>query len=409
MPLFWRILLLNALGLLAAIALLPGPVGVSTPVPLTAATLLMAGLAAMRGANAQLPRAGLAPLQRLTRAMATIGLPRPGQRPAAGGQAEVAGLITTFVTLAGRLEEVRTTSSTRALSAQEAERRRSAREPHDQAGQTLAAVRLELERVAVLRRPSRWRAAPRQETTRAGLDGGPPAGAPACRAPGRWTNSVRPARPRLSPPTSPGPAWPRATDSAETRRRRAGGPDSSTTDLAGPRLPARHRLSGHRPPLGRAGAGLVHHRPRRTPACPRAIDSADTRRPSAEQGAGLARHRPHQTPPARAPPTRRTPAAPRPSRGPDSPATGSHRSNSPAWPGTPGSLCGVPPAPADSCVSMTTAAAPATRRREPASGGMRERALLVGADLAPGRPGGGTEVRHTVPVPVRHPDRNGRS
>ncbi|MFD5482706.1 hypothetical protein ACFWJP_36010 [Streptomyces hawaiiensis] len=376
MPLFWRILLLNALVLIAAMALLPGPVGVSTPVPLTAATLLMAGLAAMRGANAQLPRAGLAPLQRLTRAMATIGLPRPGQRPAAGGQAEVAGLITTFDTLAGRLEEVRTTSSTRALSAQEAERRRSAREPHDETGQTLAAVRLELERVAVLRRPSRWRAAPRQETTRAGLDGGPPERPPAApRDAGRTRSGRRAHVPRH-------------------RLRRA---------LPGRAPPTRRRPTAPRPSGGRT-------RPPPTspdPACPRATDSADTRRPSAEQGAGLARHRPHRTPPAPAPPTQRTPAAPRPSRGPDSPATGSHRSNSPAWHGTPGSLCGVPPAPADSCVSMTAAAVPATRRREPASGGMRERALLVGAGLAPGA----EAPRSATPSPYPYvtPDRNGRS
>ncbi len=40
---------------------------------------------------------------------------------------------------------------------------------------------------------------------------------------------------------------------------------------------------------------------------------------------------------------------------------------------------------------------------------MRERALLVGADLGLGPgPEKGTEVRLTVPLPVRDPDRNGR-
>lgn len=41
--------------------------------------------------------------------------------------------------------------------------------------------------------------------------------------------------------------------------------------------------------------------------------------------------------------------------------------------------------------------------------GMRERALLVGADLSLGPgPEKGTEVRLTVPLPLRDPDRNGR-
>ncbi|MFD7246319.1 hypothetical protein [Streptomyces massasporeus] len=54
MPLFWRILLLNALVLIAATALLLGPVTVSTPVPPTEAAVLTVGLAALLVANALL-------------------------------------------------------------------------------------------------------------------------------------------------------------------------------------------------------------------------------------------------------------------------------------------------------------------------------------------------------------------
>ncbi len=82
-PLFWRIFLLNAVVLIGATALLLGPVTVSTPVLLTEAAVLTGGLAAMLIANGLL-RIGLAPLQRLTRAMTTTDLLRPGLvRPSA--------------------------------------------------------------------------------------------------------------------------------------------------------------------------------------------------------------------------------------------------------------------------------------------------------------------------------------
>ncbi|WP_346090223.1 HAMP domain-containing sensor histidine kinase, partial [Streptomyces erythrogriseus] len=148
MPLFWRIFLLNAVVLIVATALLLGPVTVSTPVLLTEAAVLTVGLAAMLVANALLLRVGLAPLQRLTRAMNTTDLLRPGHRTAVGGRGEIAELITTYNTMLDRLEDERATSSARALSAQEAERRRIARELHDEVGQSLTAVLLQLKRAA---------------------------------------------------------------------------------------------------------------------------------------------------------------------------------------------------------------------------------------------------------------------
>ncbi|WP_455355517.1 HAMP domain-containing sensor histidine kinase [Streptomyces sp. SYSU K217416] len=172
MPLFWRIFLLNAAVLLAATALLLlGPVTVSTPVLLTEAAVLTGGLAAMLVANAVLLRIGLAPLQRLTRAMTTADLLRPGSRPTAGGHGEIAELIETFNTMLDRLEAERATSSARVLSAQEAERHRIAQELHDEIGQTLTAVLLELRRVADHAPPGVRRELHQvQETTRASLD-----------------------------------------------------------------------------------------------------------------------------------------------------------------------------------------------------------------------------------------------
>ncbi|MFS8197987.1 HAMP domain-containing sensor histidine kinase [Streptomyces sp. CWNU-52B] len=172
MSLFWRIFLLNAAVLIAATALLLlGPVTVSTPVLLTEALILTAGLAVMLIADVVLLRLGLAPLQRLTRAMATIDLLRPGPRPVPAGHGEIADLIKTFNSMLGRLEAERATSNARALSAQEAERRRIAQELHDEIGQTLTAVLLELKRVAD-QAPASLRAELHQvqETTRDSLD-----------------------------------------------------------------------------------------------------------------------------------------------------------------------------------------------------------------------------------------------
>ncbi|MGW7352909.1 sensor histidine kinase [Streptomyces sp. NPDC054784] len=172
MSLFWRIFLLNAAVLCAAAALLLlGPVTVSTPVLLTEALILSVGLAVMIIANAALLRLGLAPLQRVTRAMATTDLLRPGPRPAAAGHGEIADLIHTFNSMLDRLEAERATSTARALSAQEAERRRIAQELHDEIGQTLTAVLLELKRVAdASPAPVRDELRLVQESTRDSLD-----------------------------------------------------------------------------------------------------------------------------------------------------------------------------------------------------------------------------------------------
>jgi two-component system sensor histidine kinase UhpB len=171
--LFWRIFALNAVVLgLATALLLWAPVTVSVPVLLTEAVILVGGLAVMLVANAALLRIGLAPLDRLTRLMATVDLLRPGQRlPGPPGRGGVAELISSFNDMLERLESERATSSARALNAQEAERRRIAQELHDEVGQSMTAVLLALKRAAD-RSPEPLRAELRQaqETTRDSLD-----------------------------------------------------------------------------------------------------------------------------------------------------------------------------------------------------------------------------------------------
>ncbi|MCF1645745.1 sensor histidine kinase [Streptomyces indiaensis] len=169
--LFWRIFSLNAAGLVVATALLLGPVTVSTPVLVGEALVLLGGLVLLLAGNALVLRFGLVPLQRLDRAMATADLLRPGSRPVVSGPAETAGLITTYNTMLDRLEAERAAGTARALSAQESERHRIARELHDEVGQTLTAVLLQLKRVAD-RAPEdlREEVGQAQEATRAGLD-----------------------------------------------------------------------------------------------------------------------------------------------------------------------------------------------------------------------------------------------
>jgi two-component system sensor histidine kinase UhpB len=169
--LFWRIFSLNAAGLVVATALLLGPVTVSTPVRRGEAVVVLGGLALLLVANALVLRVGLVPLQRLGRAMAAADLLRPGVRAPVSGPAETAALITTYNTMLDRLEAERATGAAHALSAQERERHRIARELHDEVGQTLTAVLLQLKRVAD-RAPEELRedVGQAQEATRAGLD-----------------------------------------------------------------------------------------------------------------------------------------------------------------------------------------------------------------------------------------------
>jgi two-component system sensor histidine kinase UhpB len=103
--------------------------------------------------------------------MTTIDLLAPQPRPVVTGHAGIADLIEGFNAMLDRLEAERATSTALALRAQEAERRRVAQELHDEVGQTLTAVLLELTQAARhAPAPVAAQLAQVQETTRGSLD-----------------------------------------------------------------------------------------------------------------------------------------------------------------------------------------------------------------------------------------------
>ena len=83
-----------------------------------------------------------------------VDLTRPGQRvPVSDYESEASELAETFNEMLERLESERRDSTRRVLAAQESERLRIARELHDEVGQTLTAVLLQLGAHREARRP----------------------------------------------------------------------------------------------------------------------------------------------------------------------------------------------------------------------------------------------------------------
>jgi two-component system, NarL family, sensor histidine kinase UhpB len=147
MPLFWRVFLTNAALLVAAaVALVTTPVTVSFPVALTELVVLVVGLGAVLALNLVLLRRMFQPLRALSALMRGVDPLQPGARARIDtGDRELAELTTAFNDMIHRLETERRESARSALKAQEAERLRVARELHDEVGQRLTAVMLQLD------------------------------------------------------------------------------------------------------------------------------------------------------------------------------------------------------------------------------------------------------------------------
>ena len=145
--LYWRVVAINAGGLvLAALVLALSPATVSSRLTVAEAVVLFAGTTLVIGVNVVLLRRVFGPLERLTELMRRVDPQTPGQRiELARPVAEVAELYHSFNAMLDRLEQERRSSGWRALMAQENERRRLARELHDEVGQTLTGVVLQLQ------------------------------------------------------------------------------------------------------------------------------------------------------------------------------------------------------------------------------------------------------------------------
>jgi len=142
-PLFWRLFVPNAAVLLGAgIVLMIQPANGRV-------VALAGGLAVLLTVNLVLMRRAFAPLARLAGLMDAIDPLDPGRRlPAIGPASEVTRLTDAFNAMLDRLETERRESGYRALVAEEAERRRVAAELHDEIGQRLTAVLLQIDRLS---------------------------------------------------------------------------------------------------------------------------------------------------------------------------------------------------------------------------------------------------------------------
>ena len=159
LPLLWRVFTINAaLLVIATLLLVLARERIHTSLALVEGADIVVGLAVMLAANFLLLRHTLRPIDRLVERMRAVDLLRPGQRLAERGGVEVAELVRVFNQMLERLETERRDRGRRVLRAQEAERGRVARGLHDEVGQVLTGVLLQLDSLAPARDPERRRA-----------------------------------------------------------------------------------------------------------------------------------------------------------------------------------------------------------------------------------------------------------
>jgi two-component system sensor histidine kinase UhpB len=157
MSLFRRVVTINAVVLVtAALVLALSPATVSPSVTAREWVVLAIGVGLVIAVNVVLLRRVFDPLERLEATMERIDPLDPGRRiGVAERDDEIARLGHAFNAMLDRLEHERADSGRRALRAQEAERARLARELHDELGQLLTGVVLQLEGLSATVAPER--------------------------------------------------------------------------------------------------------------------------------------------------------------------------------------------------------------------------------------------------------------
>ena len=147
LSLFTRVVLANAAVLtVVTLLLLFSPIEINAPVTSTQAVILVVGFLVSLVVSVALLHRVVAPVRRLAETMRSVDPLEPGRRLSIPGtDAEVDALATAFNEMLDRLEHERRESARTALAAQEQERLRIARELHDEVGQVLTGVMLELD------------------------------------------------------------------------------------------------------------------------------------------------------------------------------------------------------------------------------------------------------------------------